>query len=91
MKPSIIIEGPQASGKTLAAEALCKHYGLGEIWDEGHRSHRETIPTTGALVLTNHAKGLRGANGLQVIQVADAFKAAGITLEGLKAQLARKP
>lgn len=35
MKRSVVVFGPQGTGKTLNAEALKDHFGLGYIWDEG--------------------------------------------------------
>lgn len=55
MNPSIVVYGPQASGKTRNAKRLCKKFGLSRVIDsfpDGIESRRD-IPAHGTLVLTN--------------------------------------
>jgi hypothetical protein len=75
---SIIIEGPAGCGKTRNAEKLRVHYGLGRVYDTGLDPSEplRSIPTHGVLVLTIEPLNVPG---IQVIQYADAAKAAGLT------------
>lgn len=85
MAASIIIIGPQGSGKNLAAEALCAHYGLVQVWDAEDPPFRHgSVPRQDALILATEASRLPGATDLQVIHIEDALKAAGVTLEQLR-------
>lgn len=49
---SVIVYGPQGSGKTKNAAALAAHFGLTKIID-GDWTPGDRIPKTGALILTN--------------------------------------
>lgn len=52
---SIIVYGPQGTGKTLIADKLCKHFHLDRVIDAMDHPHitRSTVPMTGALILSN--------------------------------------
>ena len=50
-KKSVVVYGPQASGKTRNAEALRKHFLLDVVMDTGLAHDIGRIPDTGALVL----------------------------------------
>ena len=66
---SIFIHGPQGSGKTRNAEALCKHFqlrGVLEEWVPG-----DTVPMTGYLILTHHETALHSRRVLHIEQALD--------------------
>jgi len=51
-KPSVVIYGPQASGKTRNAAALAHHFGLRTVYEADN--YPCTAPKkTGTLILTN--------------------------------------
>jgi dephospho-CoA kinase len=80
MTKSIVIEGPQGSGKTLASEALRKHYGLDLVVD---LDDVKRVPRRGALILTHHVPPYLREAGLEIIGVEVAMRAAGVTLASL--------
>ena len=54
-KKSIIVYGPQGSGKTRHAENLRKHFALGTVFDGEEVHGVQELPATGALILMTHA------------------------------------
>ncbi len=52
MKPSIVVHGPQACGKTRNAELLRKKLGLDFVVDD-FSFRDKSFPREGALLLTN--------------------------------------
>lgn len=53
-KKSIIVYGPQGSGKTRYAEALRKHFALATVLDCEDIHGVQELPATGALILVTH-------------------------------------
>lgn len=51
-RPGVVITGPQGSGKTVHAEALCAHFGLARILDDESWCPGDPIPAD-TLVLTH--------------------------------------
>ena len=51
-KNSVVVYGPQGSGKTLHAEALRKHFQLQTVIEADAPHQVRKTPATGALVLT---------------------------------------
>ncbi|MEG2047016.1 MAG: ATP-binding protein [Comamonas sp.] len=51
-KQSVVVYGPQGSGKTLHAEALRKHFHLDTVVEADAPHQVRKMPKTGALVLT---------------------------------------
>ncbi len=61
-KKSVIVYGPQGSGKTRHAEALRKHFALDTVFDGEEVHGVQELPATGALILmTNAPEGTRRA------------------------------
>ena len=54
-KKSIIVYGPQGSGKSRHAEALRKHFALATVFDGEEVHGVQELPATGALILMTHA------------------------------------
>ena len=52
---SVIVYGPQGSGKTRHAEALRKHFALTTVFDGEEVHGVQELPATGALILMTHA------------------------------------
>jgi len=52
MKPSVIVYGPKACGKTTNGAALAKFFGLETVVELEEVRKGETVPAYGALVLT---------------------------------------
>lgn len=52
MKRSVIVYGPQGSGKSRHAEKLRQHFGMDRIIDDWNGS--DPFPRDGALLLTNN-------------------------------------
>lgn len=54
MAASVVLHGPQGSGKTLIAEHLAKHLRLGRVIDLGEEPHTvRPLPVDGALVVVS--------------------------------------
>ena len=61
-KKSVVVYGPQGTGKTLHAEALRKHFQLDTVVEADAPHQVRQMPTTGALVVTIDApEGTRHA------------------------------
>lgn len=54
-KKSVIVYGPQGSGKTRHAEALRNHFDLDTVLDADELHGVQELPATGALILMIHA------------------------------------
>ena len=77
-KPSIIVYGPQACGKTTNAEALAKHFGLNKIHDEWMPSVT-SVEKQNTLILTNEVPTeLLAITHCKVISFNDAMRQAGL-------------
>lgn len=50
---SIVVYGPQGSGKTRYAEKLRRHFGLQHITEHADLSADDKVPAFGHLILTN--------------------------------------
>ncbi|KKI15154.1 hypothetical protein XA67_04890 [Comamonas thiooxydans] len=54
-KKSVIVYGPQGSGKTRHAEALRQHFLLDTVFDGEEVHGVQELPASGALILMTHA------------------------------------
>lgn len=54
-KKSVIVYGPQGSGKSRHAEDLRKHFALDTVFDGEEVHGVQELPATGALILMTHA------------------------------------
>ena len=59
---SVVVYGPQGSGKTLHAEALRKHFELDSVFEADAPHQVRQAPPTDALILTiDSPEGIRSA------------------------------
>lgn len=85
MKPSIVVYGPQGSGKTVNAKALAAHYGLSAIV-EADCMYNFYFKDTGVLYLTQQTPpAFKGElKRLKSVQISGALKAIGVEWTGIK-------
>lgn len=68
MAASVLLHGPQGSGKTLIAQRLAKHLGLTKVIeaDDHENWRRLDWPATGAVVVTVDPQLVRGFSGRRI-------------------------
>lgn len=78
MTKSVVVHGPQGTGKTRHADALRQHFGLTAIHDEW--SQHDRLPLRDTLVLTHENPAALGLDeiGVQCIAIDEALRMAGI-------------
>ena len=73
--PTIVIHGPQASGKTRYAEEFRKHYGCARVFEADFGLERAR---SGDLILTNETpRQSFGVQGFRVVHINEALRAIG--------------
>lgn len=79
MNRSVIVQGPQACGKTRNAVRLAHHFGLSQIHDNANPHALPLGISVGWLILTNADLGsAREYAHCDVVRFCDAAQAAGL-------------
>ena len=79
MNKSVVVYGPQGTGKTRHAQALAKHFGVSKIVDEYSGGPLKPRELTDTLFLALDRPSWADDLSRQVIPIADALQQAGIT------------
>lgn len=68
MATSVLLHGPQGSGKTLIAQRLAKHLRLNSVIEADDSDNRRRVdwPAQGALVVTVDPQLVRGFSGRRI-------------------------
>ncbi len=66
MAASVVLHGPQGSGKTLIAERLAKHLRLSRVIDIEEPHTVRPLPVDGALVVVSDLLDVRGFNARRI-------------------------
>lgn len=74
---AVLLFGPQASGKTINAERIAKHYGCAAIVDEGKvQGHKlPALLEPGTLYITNQTPTVKSNDSVLVVNIQDALNA----------------
>ncbi|MCS4509163.1 hypothetical protein [Xylophilus ampelinus] len=73
--PTIVIHGPQGSGKTRYTEEFRRHYGCARVFESDVGMQRARC---GDLILTNETPQQSfGVQGFRVVHIDDALRAIG--------------
>ena len=79
MKPSVLLYGPKACGKTKNGAAIAKALGLERVVEADELARATPLLPDGVLYLTNDPAGVKGCGNMTLMHYNVAARAAGVT------------